>query len=300
MIGKILIAGGTGLVGSNLLKLLKQKKYEVIILTTQQNKANGIDLLYWNPMKNELPTNELKEIEYCINLCGKGIFDENFTSSRKKELLESRTIPIQCLMDFFSTQSRFKGFVSATAIGIYPNTCLTILDEHSTKGKGFVADLVQTWEDTIKHYESPNYTTCTLRLGIVLSNQGGFLAKLSKPIRYFMGAIPGSGKQYVSWIHIDDLCQMFIHAIENKLNGTFNAVAPTPNTLGNISKQIAKKLKRPSLMPHIPVFVLKLLFGEERHELLLTDQQVNSDKIQSTGFKFIYHSSEQAITQLLK
>ena len=299
MISKILIAGGTGLVGSNLLKILKQKKYEVIILTTQQNKANGKDTLYWNPEKNELPTNELIDIDYCINLCGKGIFDENFTPKRKKELIDSRIIPIKCLMDFFSKQNHFKGFISATAIGIYPNICLTVLDENSTKGNGYVPNLVQEWEDTIEFYKSSNYQTCILRLGIVFSNKGGFLSKLSKPIRFFMGAIPGSGNQYVSWIHIDDLSNMFVHAIENNLNGTYNAVAPVPNTLSNISKQIAKRLNRPGIMPHIPVFMLKLIFGEERHELLLSDQKVNADKIQSTGFTFKYQTSDEAIKQLL-
>lgn len=299
MISKILVAGGTGLVGSNLLNLLKQKKYDVIILTTQSAKANGKDILYWNPEKNELPFNQLLDIDYCINLCGKGIFDENFTPKRKKELLESRVKPIQCLMDFFSKQTSFKGFISATAIGIYPNICLTLLDENSTKGSGFVSDLVQEWESTINKYQSPNFNTCILRLGIVFSDKGGFLSKLSKPIRLFMGAIPGSGKQYVSWIHIDDLSNMFVHAIENQLTGTYNAVAPQPNTLENISKQIAKRLNRPSILPHIPVFVLKLLFGSERHELLLSDQQVKADKIQSTGFTFSYQTSEQAIKQLL-
>jgi NAD dependent epimerase/dehydratase family enzyme len=118
-------------------------------------------------------------------------------------------------------------------------------------------------------------------------------------MKFFAGAIPGTGKQMCSWVHIDDLCELFIYLFENKLSGTYNSVAPKPESIEKISQQVAKRIHRPIILPNIPKFMLSLIFGKERHELLLCDQNISSEKIQKTGFKFTYKTSEEAINNLL-
>jgi len=298
---KILIAGGTGLIGSNLVNKLKQKKHEIVLLSTQRLKSNSVDTFYWNPETNTFPSIDLQSIDACINFCGAAIFDKAFTVERKAELTRSRVLPIQFLIQQFKQANcRLPYFISASATGIYPNICLNELHEDSTMGNNFISKLVKEWEDTIFSFSETSDIQCALRIGIVFSDKGGFLDQLAKPIRLFAGAIPGSGQQVISWIHINDLTDLFIHAVENKLSGIYNAVGPHPNTLKNITKQVADALHRPLFLPNIPEWALKLLFGNERYELLLCSQQVKNDKIMSTGFHFSYDQSQIAINNLLK
>ncbi len=297
---KILVAGGSGLIGSNVLKKLKQKNHETVLLSTRKNLANNENCLYWDPENGIFPVMDLGSFDACLNLCGAPIFDKAFTEQRKEELKRSRTLPIQ----FLATQFKQAGvtlpyFISSSATGFYPNICLNEINEASTTGQGFIPELVRQWEEVVNDFADTAFKRCIIRIGIVFSSKGGFLQQLAKPIRMFAGAVPGSGKQMISWIHEDDLADMIIEAIEKQLQGIFNAAAPQPNTLENISKQVAATLHRPLFLPHIPEWVLKLAFGSERYKLLLTSQKVSSKKIQSEGFRFRYHSSAEAIHQLL-
>ncbi len=297
-----LIAGGSGLVGSKLVSFLLEKNYKVKILTTNsiyQNEKNEI-FYYWNPINKKFPNEILNEINYLINFCGSGIFDKNFTNNRKKELLESRIIPLNFLVEKTKEMPHLKHFISASAIGVYPNISNEILSESSQKGDGFIANLVEQWEAPMLNFNRPQIHKSILRIGIVLSEKGGFLKKLIVPIKMFFGAMPGKGKQLVSWIHIDYFCKMIIFKIENQVSGIFNGTAGKANSLGEISKMIAKKLNRPSLMPYLPIFLLKIIFGKERHLLLLTDQKVSSDKIKNLGFKFEFDKIDSALNNLLK
>lgn len=298
---KLLIAGGTGLIGSNVIKKLKQKNYEVVLLSTQKSKPNNVDTFYWNPERDLFPLLDLTSIDACINFCGAPIFDKGFTEDRKRELTRSRLLPIEFLAKQFKKAAcELPIFISTSATGFYPNICLTELDEDSTSGDWFLSDLVRQWEQAVDAFSGIAKKRCIIRTGIVLSKEGGFLAQLAKPIRYFVGAVPGPGTQMISWIHEDDMADLVIWAFENKLDGIYNAAAPEPESLANITKQTANVLGRPLIMPNIPVWALKLIFGLERHKLLLTSQKVSSRKIESTGFRFNYHSSRQAIENLLK
>ncbi len=296
---KILIAGGTGLIGSNLITKLKQKNYNVVLLSTQKNIADNRTVFYWNPIQNECSGDAVKEVDICINLSGAGIFDKPFSKNRKRELIDSRILSTRILLETFQKEKQpLQQFIGGSATGIYPNICSDILNEDSTKGEGFIADLVVDWEAEMHKFSSITNTITIIRTGIVLSNKGGFLKQLAMPIKYFAGAVPGDGKQFISWIHVDDWSNMLIHLLENKISGTFNATASHPNTLGIITKQIAKILHRPLFLPNIPVFALKLLFGE-RYTLLLTSQNVSNLKIIQSGFQFKYETSEKAIQNLL-
>ena len=297
---EILLAGASGLIGSNLIKIFKQRNYKIVLLSTQKNKCNGKDTLFWDPENGIFPDLDLNRFSACYNFCGAGIFDREFTDKRKQLLTESRIIPIKFLQENFAKQNVIiPNFISASASGFYPNICLNELNEDSTSGNGFISELVTKWEHAAHEFKPQAKTVAIVRIGIVLSNKGGFLDKLIAPMKFFAGAIPGSGKQICSWIHIEDLCNLFIFLFENNISGTFNGVAPKPESIEKISHQAAKCIHRPILLPNIPVFMLKLIFGKERHELLLCDQNISSEKIQNLGFKFSHTSSEDAINNLL-
>ncbi|MES2618257.1 MAG: TIGR01777 family oxidoreductase [Bacteroidota bacterium] len=295
---KIVLAGGTGLVGSNLLTKLKQKNYNVVLLTTSPNKANDVDTFYWNPYHAQFPEHVLSDADIVINLSGAAIFDKRFTKKRKKELWDSRTIPNENLLLYFKNRiNKVSHFISASATGYYPNVCLLPLNENSTKGTNYVSDLVEAWEKSAQNFTTLGCKVSIVRIGIVFSNKGGFLQKLIQPMRYWLGAVPGDGRQIISWIHVDDLSALIIHMIENKIEGTYNATADEPTSLQIISEQAAKSIHRKLLLPNIPVFILKLLFGK-RYELLLTSQHVDNSKIKASGFKFKFISTQQAIDHL--
>jgi len=298
---EILLAGATGLIGSNLIKKFKQRNYKIVLLSTQKNKCDGTETLFWDPENGIFPDIDLNRFSACYNFCGAGIFDKNFTAERKHILTISRTKPIEFLYENFKKQGvRIPSFISASATGYYPNICLNELKEDSTVGNGFISELVNTWEQAANNFKSQAENIAIVRIGIVLAKQGGFLDKLTTPMKFFAGAIPGSGKQMCSWVHIDDLCEMFIYLYENKISGTFNGVAPKPESIAIISHQVAKCIHRPILLPNIPVFMLRLIFGKERHELLLCDQKISAEKIQNLGFKFKYANSKAAVKDLLQ
>lgn len=297
---EILLAGASGLIGSKLIKKLKQKNYTIVLLSTQRAKDNGKDILYWNPAKGDFPKLDLSRFSACINFCGAGIFDKPFTDSRKLELLESRTKPIAFLQARFAEQNtKLPHFISASASGYYPNICLNELSEDSTPGTGFISELVKAWETAAHGFKTQAERVSIARIGIVMAKEGGFLSKLKAPMQFFAGAIPGSGKQIISWIHIEDLCDLFIHLMEKQLSGTFNAAAPAPDNLESITRYTGQKIGRPVWLPNIPVFMLNLIFGKERAQLLLCSQHLKSDKIQNSGFTFRFQDSKSALNDLL-
>lgn len=298
---EILLAGASGLIGSKLIKKLKQKNYKIVLLSTQKSKHSPPEILYWNPEKGIFPDVDLRRFSACFNFCGAGIFDAAITENRKRILLDSRILPINFLLSNFEKQNiRLPHFISASASGYYPNICLNELNENSTAGDGFISHLVKTWEQNAALFKLKAEKLSIVRIGIVLSAEGGFLKKLLHPFKYYCAAIPGSGKQNISWIHIDDLCDLFIHIMENKLEGIYNASAPNPDTLENLTRKIGHILKKPIWLPNIPVFALRLIFGSERTELLLSSQIISSRKIRDNGFSFKYTISEEALKDLLK
>jgi len=297
---EILLAGASGLIGSKLIKMFKQKNYKIVLLSTQKKLCINEETLFWDPQNGLFPDIDLNRFSACYNFCGAGIFDKNFTDERKRLLEESRVKPIEFLLENFKKQNVVvPAFISASASGYYPNICLNELNEDSTLGTGFISSLVNSWEQAAHAFKQQAQNIAIVRIGIVFSNRGGFLEKLAAPMKFFAGAIPGTGKQICSWVHIDDLCELFIYLFENKLSGTYNGVAPKPESIEKISHQVAKRIHRPILLPNIPKFMLSLIFGKERHELLLCDQNISSEKIQKTGFKFTYKTSEEAINNLL-
>lgn len=296
----VLIAGGTGLVGSKLVKKLKQKNYNIVFLSTRPEAKELKDRYYWNPDIDIFPDIDLSKFDFCINLCGAGIFDKNFTDERKSYLLKSRVKPINLLLNHFKKQQvKLPMFISASASGYYDNICLNGINEASTHGTGFISELVQDWEKAAESMKEVSELVSIVRIGIVMAENGGFLAPLKNSISAFAGAVPGNGKQVISWIHIDDLCDAFIHIMENKLSGVFNGTAPNPENMENITRYVARQLHRPLWLPNIPIWALKIIFGSERYKLLLTSQNIAPYRLLYAGFKFRYNSASEAIAHLI-
>ncbi|MEL6989363.1 MAG: TIGR01777 family oxidoreductase, partial [Bacteroidota bacterium] len=225
----VLIAGGTGLVGSHLSKLLIKKGYTVALLSRSKSKKDGITKLQWD--LNEMTIDDrIKDYPIIINLAGAGIADKRWTDKRKKIIIESRVLTNQLLQTYFEKhQWKPTLYLSASAIGIYGNTGAQEITESSSVGTGFLAETTDLWEKAIDKVDAQRKVI--LRIGIVLSNHGGALPEMMKPIKFGSANYFNDGSHFTSWIHIEDLAQQIIFAIENEhVNGIYNGVAPNPVT----------------------------------------------------------------------
>jgi hypothetical protein len=296
----ILITGGSGLIGQHLSKKLLEKGHTVAILSRQTSEMN---LVYkWDLATNFIEENAIKNCDYIIHLAGAGIADMRWTEQRKKVLVNSRVDSAQLLFNKVKTLNpTIKGFISASGIGYYgAKTTHKVYDENSPAGNDFLAEICKKWEKAALNFKTINIRTVIFRTGIVLTPKGGALEKIAFPIKYGLGAALGSGKQYMPWIHINDLCNLYIAAIEHdNYNGIYNAVAPEHCTNKSFSASIATILKKPFFLPNIPSFVLKLIMGEVAC-ILLEGSKIASTKIINNGFKFQFNKLNAALEHLLK
>jgi len=307
----VLITGGTGLVGNALSAALQAKGYRVIILSRSlTGKPAGERLRYalWDVKKQEIDMTAVQAADHIVHLAGAGVVAQKWTEAYKKEIVESRTESSRLIVsalkdDSGSFKNRVRTVVSASAIGWYgadkdPAIPFT---ETDAAAAGFLGQTCKHWEQSIEPVTGLGKRLVILRTGIVLSNDGGALAEFKKPVRFGAAAILGNGKQVVSWIHIDDLCSMFIAAIENeKMQGAYNAVAPEPVSNKQLTLTLAKTMKGNLFIPiHVPAFVLKLIMGQRSMEVLKSTT-VSCKKIMDTGFLFVYRTIEQALENLVK
>lgn len=303
----VLITGGTGLVGKTLSKQLIAKGYKVIVLTrTAPTKASGVEIEYavWDVKKQTIDVNAVQKADVIVHLAGAGVVDKRWTDTYKKEILESRTKSSQLLIDTLKNNpNNVQTIVSSSAIGWYGADKQEgfAFTEEDPADTGFLGVTCQLWEESIEPDPSLGIRLCKLRTGIVLSNDGGALAEFKKPIRLGVAAILGSGQQMVSWIHVADLCRMFIFAIENQnMQGSYNASAPTPVSNKTLTLSLAKAMKDGFYIPlHVPSFVLKIMLGESSVEVLKSTT-VSARKIKEAGFTFLYPTIDAAINELVR
>lgn len=298
----VLITGGTGLIGTELAKQLSAKGYQVVILTrSPRKKENNSSIRYaaWDIKKQEVDIPAFQSADFIIHLAGAGVVDKRWTESYKKEIVESRTLSSKLIIDTLRNHSnKVKAIISASATGWYgpdsPNSKAFV--ETDNAYTDFLGQTCLFWEQSIEPAQSLSVRVCKLRTGIVLANEGGALAEFKKPLKFGIAAILSSGKQMVSWIHRDDLCRMYIHAMENeKMSGSYNAVAPLPVTNKDLTLTLAKAMRGNFFIAmHVPSFVLKLMLGESSIEVLKSTT-VSCEKIKATGFHFLYPSIAAAI-----
>lgn len=296
---KILITGASGLIGSRLTELLLQKGYQVSHLG-RSKKSGSIPSFIWDVDKGIVDEQALEGVDTIIHLAGAGVADKRWTESRKKEILESRTKSSSLLYNMLAnTNHTVKTVVSASAIGYYGfGFGEEIFTEESNPGSDYLAQVTKQWEESVDKIRSLKLRVVKLRIGIVLSEKGGALVEMAKPIRLGIGAALGTGKQYLSWIHLDDLCAMFFKAVEDEaMQGAYNAVSGDWVTNKAMTQLIAKVLKRPLLLPNVPGFIMRIIIGEMA-VIVVNGSKISADKIKKTGFNFRYSNLEEALESL--
>lgn len=289
---KILVTGGTGLVGRRLTALLTEKNHEVRILSRNPKNENEFK---WDYSKGFLDDKAIENIDYIIHLAGAGIADKRWTKERKEVILNSRVATANLIFDKIKAQNiPLKGFISASGSNYYgAQTTAKVFKESDAVGTDFLGQVCLKWEAAANQFKDLNIPVTILRTGVVLSKTGGALEKMRTPIVSPLG----SGNQYMAWIHIDDLCNLYTKAIEETFVGVYNAVSPEFHTSKTFSKALAKAIKSPFLPIAVPGFLLKLVFGELAI-ILLHGSRLSSDKIKEKGFIFKYKELALALKNL--
>jgi len=299
----VLITGGTGLIGTQLSKLLFDKGYQVRILSRSKNKEQNNNYHYyaWNVPKKEIDIAALKNVHYVIHLAGVGIAENRWTATRKKQIVGSRVDSALLLLEKLQQiNHRPLKFIAASGIGFYGAvTTNTIFTEKDPAHDDFLGNTCKTWEQSSLKFEKAGIPTSILRTGIVLSKKGGALEKLCQTFKFKFAAALGNGQQYMPWIHINDLCQLYLHAIENTaFIGIYNAVTSEHVTNYEFTKALVRKHNRTLQLPNVPSFILKLIVGS-MSEMVLNGSRVSADKLERGGFKFQYDTLEKALEELI-
>ena len=300
---KLLVTGATGLIGKNLITHAKQRRISIHFLTTRKGEcinSDGLKGFFWNPEQDEIDDSCFEGVDILIHLAGANI-SKPWTAKNKKDILESRLNGTRLLKKTLDRlKIKMNSICCAGAIGIYPDSIDDIHDENSHLSQlNFLQKITYAWEQESKALSNNSINLSIFRIGLVLSKEGGLLSKLTPPVKFFLGAAFASGKQWQSWIHIDDLSRLFFKAVDDGWEGTFNAVAPNPISQINLIKAIGKTLNRPVFLPNIPAFFLQLFMGE-RSLLILGSQRVSAKLILSKGFKFKFPYLHLALNDIFK
>lgn len=291
----ILITGGSGLIGQRITDLLEKKGYQIAWLSraVQPDRKSFL----WNIERQEIDLEAIEWADAIIHLAGAGVAEKRWTPERKKLILESRTQSTRLLFSALEkAEKRPNTFISSSAVGYYGfDTGTSMVDENSPPGSDFLAEVVKAWENEVKKIESLEIRTVMLRTGIVLDARGGALNEMLKPP---VAAPLGSGDQWMSWIHIEDLARMFLFALEKTtLQGVYNAVAPNPATNQQLTQEAAYAKGKTYLGIGVPGFVLKLVLGEMA-AMVLGGNRVSCQKIQKAGFQFEFFELSAALKEI--
>jgi uncharacterized protein len=295
----VLITGGTGLVGTVLSKLLTEKGFKVTHLS--RNPTQGTyQTFHWDIKSQKIEEEAITSADAIIHLAGAGVADKRWSDSWKKTIYDSRIDSTKLLRKYIEKHNpMLKHFISASAIGIYGwDTGDKLVNEETKKGLGFLADVVEDWEKEVSKFSEIGVKHSKVRIGVVLSEGGGALQEMSKPIKMLVGSPLASGKQYLSWIHIDDLCAIFAFLLEKGEAETVNGVGPNPATNREFTNAVAQQLNKPLWLPNMPAFALKLIVGEMA-DILIGGNNVSSKKIENLGFNFRYPTLDGALQNLL-
>lgn len=300
---KVLITGATGLIGNELTEVLLQNNHTVHYLTTSalkiHNKANYFGF-FWNPEEGKIDESCIEGVDVIVHLAGASI-SKRWTNSYKQEIIESRVLSANLLFNLLKkTPNQVKHFVSASGTAIYPDSYTAIYDEFSTEIEdSFLGNVVVKWEEGANQFKLLHIKVTKIRTGIVFSEKGGALLEMIKPIKMYVGSYFGSGEQMQSWIHLTDVVNLYHFVIQNRVEGVINAVAPNAISNKELTKSIARHLKRPLFLPNIPQFMMKLILGE-MSILLFNNKKILPSRSLELGFKFEFPTIEQALKNIIK
>ncbi|MFM9985537.1 MAG: TIGR01777 family oxidoreductase [Flavobacteriales bacterium] len=300
---KVLISGGSGMLGSYLIPLLVSKGHTIVNLTTRSELAGttkqGLINVFWNPSSGELDRALVTDLEAIINLAGFNLANR-WTKKNQQLMVESRLDSTKLLIEIANnSSSSLKVFVSASGSGFYPDS-LDLMDEEGPKGEGFISDLTADWEKVLDPLEKLNVRVVKMRTAVILDKNHGALSKMLPFFKLGLGAAVGNGKQYISWLHAEDAAAAYVFAIENNaVKGVYNLTTDEPVTNKVFSSQLAVSLKKPLFLPNVPGFILKLLFGKMAN-LVLRSNRMSAKKIQSAGYKFKFPNLQQALNNVFQ
>lgn len=296
---KILVSGSHGLVGSALIESLKQDQHDVFSLVRYAPRDES--QIEWSPERYSIAISLIEGFDAVVHLAGESIAEGRWTDEKKKRIRESRAKGTQLLSDALANLSRPpKTFISASAIGYYGNRGDELLTEESAPGDDFLSEVCVAWEKAISLATEKGIRTVNARFGIILDKQGGALAKMLPPFRMGVGGRIGSGKQWMSWIALDDVVGAIKFALANEaLKGPVNFVAPNPVTNAEFTKALGRALSRPTIFP-IPAFGVRLVFGEMADALLLSSQRVEPARLKNSNFEFRYSKLGAALDHVLR
>lgn len=297
---KILITGGSGLLGRAISQLLLKEGHQPVWLSRREGTENGIRKFKWNLVNRSIDEKAFEGVEHIVHLAGSGIVDKRWSLSYKKELLESRVKSSELLQEYIlKTKCPLKSFVGGSAIGYYGAVeSDQVFTEYDLPGRDFLAETCVNWEKSYLPLIESGIRTSVIRTGIVLSKHGGAYAKMVFPFKLGLGTAVGSGKQAFPWIHIDDIAALFVSALfDEKYSGVYNGVSSENTSNLEFSKQLAKSLQRPFFLPKVPSFILNLVLGE-RAVTLTKGAFVSNKKLKANGFRFKYENLKEALDAL--
>jgi uncharacterized protein len=304
----VLIAGGTGLIGKALSKHLINNNYKVIVLSRKVVAGGGgvigdsISFAKWDVKKQQIDGLALQQADYIINLAGAGVMDKKWTAAYKKEIVSSRVDSAKLIADSLKNNvNKVKAVINASAIGWYKAGTHTHTEDEAADDDNFLGQTCRLWEESIEPVRILGKRVVKLRIGIVLTREGGALKEFISPLKFGVAAILGSGRQIISWVHIQDLCRLFLFAIENEqMQGVYNAVAPAPVSNKTLTITLANKINPTFYLPlPVPAFILKLLLGKRSIEILKS-AAVSSKKVEAAGFNFQFENIERALGDFVK
>ncbi len=299
----ILIAGGTGLVGSHLCPFLRKQGYEVRLLSRHPDKVRDYSAYRWDVGTRQIDRAALEGVDAVINLAGAGIADRPWTSARKRELITSRVDATLLLRDALAElKVKPRRYIAASAIGYYGNRADEWVDEDSHRGThGFLTELAVAWEAAAQQIEALGIATARLRIGIVLAREGGALKPLALPGLFGMAPWFGNGRQWYSWIHVTDLVRMIHYLLTRPtLTGPWNGVSPSPVRLKDFVKTIARTRRGLALGMPVPAWLLRLGMGEMADTVLYSTRVRPRRWLEETDFRWLFPELEGALEDLLR
>ncbi len=296
----VLITGGSGLIGRHLTSMLMGRGYEVMLLSRRRTRESEVPMYVWDWENGKIEVGAIENADYIIHLSGANIGDQRWTKKRKQMIIDSRVKSAELLFEKVKSGGcKPKAFISASAIGYYgASSHDKIYTESDPPANDFLGFTCSQWEKAADRFNVMGSRVVKIRTGVVLTKEGGVLEKMTFPVKMGIGSALGTGKQYLPWIHIDDLCAIYLKALEdNQMSGAYNAVAPDHKTNTEFTRMLAEVLRKPLFFPKVPSVIIKLLFGE-MSVTVLKGSRISAEKIIGTGYEFRFTDLNMALEDL--
>ncbi|MCK9408448.1 MAG: TIGR01777 family oxidoreductase [Bacteriovoracaceae bacterium] len=302
---RILITGGTGFIGSAVIKHLSIFPHDLVLLTRGESRmelrgALTVKYVHWDPTANGIWERAVNGCDVVLNLVGKNVFEQRWNETVKRDILNSRIIPTTLLVEAIGkAEVKPKLLISASAVGYYGNRLDEMITESSSGGDDFLADVVKQWEGAAYQAEQFGVRVATPRIGLVLEKSGGMIGKMRLPFTLFAGGPIGTGKQFLPWIHIEDVVRGILYPMENEqFRSVYNLVSPYPVTMKEFAKAFGSVLHRPSWLP-VPHIALDILYGEGAN-VILAGQKAYPEKLRASGYEFAYPELRSALENIMQ